>query len=214
MHNKLNILPLSLYEFEIPEDIFEQLSKDCTDINWGTVENRDGDPQQGKTYAEESWHNKQEYKYIVDFCNKCLEEVREDLGFDAFESLRCSSMWPNRSVQGQGHHKHMHEWSFLSGIIYVKNTSGRTSFSRPSEYMNIISTNFPLKSNYEVGDQHDIVHRKTPKPGTLIIFPSNLYHSADEVANFEERITIGFNSFPAGLIGTRKKLASLEIKIK
>jgi len=212
MFNKLDILPLSLYEFELPENIYRQLKKDCLSVDWDAVKTRGNAPEQGKTFIENSWHNKKKYHYITTFVNECLQEVLTDLEFDVFRKLCVSLMWPNKSIEGQWHHTHNHGWSFLSGIIYVSGTTGRTWFSRCSEYMGI--SNFQLKLNKEIANDHDLIYKKEPKPGTLIIFPSTLCHSVDEVRNNEERITIGFNSFPTGEIGSIKNLAGLKIELK
>jgi len=196
MFSKHDILPLPLYEFKLPINIFKKLTTDCNEVAWEHVINRGNAIYHGKSVINESWHNNKKYKYLVNYVNKCLEEVKKDLQLDALKNLEVCLMWPNRSLTGEWHHGHQHPWSFLSGIIYVSGTTGRTWFSRCSEYKEII--NFELYKDREKHIDHDLIYKKEPKPGTLIIFPSTLTHSVDEVKDSEPRITVSFNSFPAG----------------
>lgn len=196
MFTKHDILPVSLYEFELPTNIFKKLVNDCDEVPWDSVINRGNIIFYGKSVLNNSWHNNKKYKYLVNYVDKCLNEVKDDLQLDALKNLKVCLMWPNRSVAGEWHHAHQHPWSFLSGIIYVKGTTGKTWFSRRSEYKNIV--NFELNKNNIKDVEDDLIYKKTPKPGTLIIFPSVLTHSVDEVVGDEPRITVSFNSFPLG----------------
>lgn len=212
MFTKLDILPLSLYEFKLPKKVLDKLVKDCDEHDWDNVDNRDSKPYMGKSITSLSWHKTRKHKYLREYVESCLEEVRKDLNFNNITKLSVSQMWPNKSVKGQWHHGHSHNWSILTGIIYVKGTTGRTWFSRESEYRRVI--NFETTRLKEGESGHDLIYKKDPVPGTLIIFPSTLFHSVDAVTNDEPRMTISFNSFPVGITGDMDSLAGVNLEIK
>ena len=212
MFNKIDILPLSLYEFKLPEELYTRLVKDCEAVDWDNVENRDNVQYFGKT-SDDDMHNEPRYGYLKSYCEECLEEVRNDLGFNLIPRLAVSQMWPNRSVKDQWHHGHQHGWSFFTGLIYVTGKTGRTWFSRRSEWMRI--SNFDLRREPDGVNEsgHDVIYQKDPVPGTLIIFPSTLFHSVDAVTDDEARITVSFNSFPTGDVGELSNYSGVKLNV-
>ena len=80
-------------------------------------------------------------------------------------------IWTNFSYKGDDNPRHIHN-GFISGVIYYKNHDHATYFD-----------DFDIKY-----DGYD---------GTMILFPSKVWHHVKEQISDEERITIAFN-----MIGT------------
>ena len=47
--------------------------------------------------------------------------------------------------------------------------------------------------------------------GKLLLFPSNLPHQVEYVKGKEDRISLSFNVFPYGILGSRDELGELRI---
>ena len=174
-----------------------------TDNRW------DNKPHFGKsTPGDKSLHKNFNFNQHVKFIESCLDKVMEDLSFNYIEKLKISLMWANVNKTNQWHHGHKHPWSIVSGILYLQGNSGRTWFSRKNPYH--ISDMFPC---YYESEKAEIIHKHNPKPGTMLIFPSDLIHSVDENKEEQDRITMSFNTFPEGEAGNKLNLSGFDLKI-
>lgn len=207
---KLEVLPTTIYKYKLPEKLLKEILSNLENFNWDAVPNREDEFYYGKSQkGENSLHTDKKYKNLKIYLNKCLEQVKEDQGFLNIEKLSVCLMWVNRSFKGQWHHTHIHPWSYLSGIIYLTGNSGKTWFSRNCDYNP--SNNFSIRNPDD--NINRIIHRHTPEPGTMLIFPSAIPHSVDENLEDEPRITLSFNSFPEGRVGNVTTLSGLNLKI-
>lgn len=113
--------------------------------------------------------------------------------------------WANFNEKETFHHKHNHANSILSGVYYIGFHSAAIRF-----YKNF--NTFPLQ--FEVKN-YNIVNSKSwffaPQKNNLFLFPSQLEHSVEANENNEPRISIAFNSFVKGKIGSEKDLTELNI---
>ena len=194
---KVDILPLELYKFKLPKKLFESVRARCHAIPWDNVETRDKKPHHGKSYPYEGGlHENEDWLDLTKWAQKKVDAVVKDLDYRQMEQLKINLMWANRSEYLQWHHPHTHPNSILSGIIYIQGLSGATWFSRQSDY--------DIQNRYHVllPDDARIIHKQEPEEGVLLIFPSTLYHSAEENMSAVDRITISFNTFFKGKIGT------------
>jgi uncharacterized protein (TIGR02466 family) len=117
--------------------------------------------------------------------------------------------WLNISSVGEQHHIHNHPNSFISGTFYISadKTIDSIAFSKidfspvrliPTSYN---SYNSPAW-NYSVGEKD------------LVLFPSTLYHYVDPVKESKtrkERISISFNTFLKGNLGSENLLSELKL---
>jgi|DEB0MinimDraft_10_1074344.scaffolds.fasta_scaffold35042_3 uncharacterized protein (TIGR02466 family) len=194
---RLNIMPTTLYKFKLNNNLLESTQTMCSNLPWKTRACRQNQHYYGKSYPAfgNSLHKDKEWKKITDWCQKNIDKVVKDLNYKNMEEIKICLMWANKSETMQWHHPHKHPNSILSGILYIQGTSGETWFSRENEYA--------MCEQYDViiPEKARIIHKVKPEPGTLIIFPSNLYHSVTENEGPEDRITISFNSFFRGKIG-------------
>jgi uncharacterized protein (TIGR02466 family) len=204
---KHDVLPLSLYEFEVPAALYVKTLKQCEDINWNEVSKRSNKPEQGRSTSD--FHREKECQDLKNFIEQCLEEVRVDIRAHTIEKIAVSQLWANKSVKDEWHWGHTHNWSFLTGIIYIKGVTGNTWFSRQSDYDKLIS--YSIRQSEE--GENLLIHKQAPKLGSMFIFPSNLFHSVDEVKE-SERITISFNSFPTGTLGNWENLGGVKLNVE
>lgn len=200
---KVEILPLILYKFKLPYKLHDSIKTRCNQIPWSEVPTRDDTPHFGKSYPPKGGlHNSENWKDLTEWSQKKVDEVVKDLGYTQMEYLKINLMWANKSEYLQWHHPHIHANSILSGIVYIQGDTGSTWFSRPSDY--------DIRSRYDVRlPNPEIIHKQKPENGTLLIFPSTLMHSVDENTSPQDRITMSFNTFFKGTIGS--ELAELTI---
>ena len=188
--NKEQILPQFIYKFKLPEKILTKTKELIETYDWENRPNRNEAAHHGKSsLGLDYFFSKKDNFGLIDFLNKCLWEVKTDMSWDEIENLEVSLIWANKSTKGQWHHGHKHDWSILSGIIYLEGETGKTWFSTESMF---IETERRWWLRYENPNTHDLVHKHEPEPGTVIIFPSQLYHSVDEVKEEKPRYTIAF----------------------
>ena len=195
---KVEVLPLVLYKFKLPDNLLKfTLNKCNNDIPWNTISTRDNEPHYGSYYKGEksSLHRLESWNPLTEWFQAQVDKVSSDLNYIDIERIKISQMWANRSTLYQWHHLHHHPNSVLSGILYVKGSSGKTLFSRKNNYD--VSKKYPVF----LPDNGSLIHKVEPEIGTALLFPSSLHHSVDENMNAEDRITVSFNTFFWGKIG-------------
>lgn len=193
---KVKILPMDLYKFKLPEKLYDSVKARCNQIPWSELDTRDNAPHFGKSYPHQGGlHDKEDWKDLTRWSQRKVDEVVKDLSYTQMEYLKINLMWANKSEHLQWHHPHTHPNSILSGIIYIQGEVGSTWFSRSSDY--------DIRARYDVIlPDPQIIHKQKPENGTLLIFPSTLMHSVDENKSSQDRITMSFNTFFKGTIGT------------
>lgn len=125
--------------------------------------------------------------------------------FDKVEPYLTQS-WLNFTSENQYHHQHEHPNSMISGVFYINSEVNNDSIKfwnhtykriRPQisewTWLNSESWTYPVESN------------------DLIIFPSQVTHSVQVKKGNNLRISLAFNSFIKGEIGTEDKIDLLHI---
>lgn len=179
---KREILPLSIYEFDVPEDLV------ATTLALADTEKYydSGTGHRTETYL----HKNRKYNDVFSWVHESLEEVRVDQGYTC-DALKVSLSWLNRWETGRWAPKHTHANSFVSGIIYLTNNDSRTWFSVDSLW----DTGAGVIG---MGGEEQIIHKEPSTSGKMLVFPSNLAHSVDENMSPHLRYTLTFNAFPSG----------------
>lgn len=105
--------------------------------------------------------------------------------------------WPNINRVGDYHAPHNHCWCYLSGTYYVRLPaadagdddgrvpSGAINFADPRQGANLIAVPGDAYAEPNV--------TLTPEPGTFLMWPASLIHTAYPNRSEEQRITISFN---------------------
>jgi len=120
---------------------------------------------------------------------------------------KITQSWISHKNPGEEHVKHNHTNSLISGVLYYGNSSNETPsiiFSNPLQ--NTGSTPsilvFPTQNNTDIPFK--------PTPGTLLLFPSYLYHSVPKNTTNEIRKSLAFNIVPKDGFGDAQFLNELK----
>lgn len=158
--------------------------------------------------SKDSLHDKAEFDNLFEWFHECLNDIKVYYKYDC-DNFKISSSWYNRAVANSGMHVnyHRHSMSFLSGIFYLTEGSP-TIFEDPVIHRTQAEIEV-LRSDYQP------VEHIIPTPGTLVIFPSWMYHSSWPHNDDYDRIIISFNALPNGKINynlARDSRSHIEIK--
>ena len=206
---KINVLPQTFYEFECDESLVNEVLTLAKEEQY-TIQ-RYGDPASNSKSVNNLLHKEKRYSKLIDWINKCINEVKEDLKFQC-EKFTITQCWLNSAEYGQNHHKHLHPNSFLSGIFYVNDSDSNTIFFGDNSWNHRKDV---IKITPTENPDLEIIHEESSVEGKLILFPSNISHSVLPSCSFSNtRYTLSFNTFPSGKIGNMGFLAGLELEIK
>ena len=142
--------------------------------------------------------------YLTDVVNEVFREIHQPANRC---ELYITQSWLNLTNRGQWHHSHIHGNSLYSATLYLSTGEGDCiEFVRPLTTHNLIpfhlkqtTTNWLNCHTYLVG-VHD---------NALVIFPSTLTHQVPEVKHDTPRISLSFNTFIRGDVGSDSDLTAL-----
>jgi uncharacterized protein (TIGR02466 family) len=134
--------------------------------------------------------------------------MREVLKYDYDDSFFACS-WFNINEPGSHHHRHYHPNSIISGVIFITNppNSGHLLFNSPHQRDIILeqkkgSVDTPFSSG---------IFSPRQEVGCITLFPSWLEHAVSKNLSDENRLTIAFNVFVKGHIGSSHTLTYCEV---
>ncbi len=139
--------------------------------------------------------------FINQAVNNYVQQViapRDDVKFYITQS------WLNYTPPGQFHHKHAHPNSILSGVFYFNADKGFDIIQfEQKDYERI----------YLVSKKSNMFNAKTVTvnvgTGDLLLFPSQIPHHVPKTASSDTRVSLAFNTFVKGEMGTADSLTSL-----
>ena len=145
----------------------------------------------------------EELKNIKNFFYESLNKYTKNIN-QSDQRLIVTQCWANKNPPGSKHHEHVHPNSILSGVFYLRQdkTLPPIQFAKsnqhgikldPKKYNNLNSETFLLPC----------------VDGELLLFPSNLKHSVLINRGKEERISLSFNTWVKGNMGTIAALTYL-----
>ena len=123
-------------------------------------------------------------------------------------NFKITQSWANLTKGSSfGHHQHTHTNSIISGVFYIK-TNDDDCVTFANDYLASTTIRAPVK----VYNQFNSDSWRFPvNAGKLLLFPSNLPHQVESVKGKEDRISLSFNVFPYGILGSRDELGELRI---
>lgn len=184
-----------------------ELGRDLTEEEKSYLLSQEHSPNMGNTTSKERFilHNESMVnlkKFIDDSVNTYFQEIIAPV---KDTSLYITQSWVNYSKQGQWHHSHEHPNSILSGVFYVQ-SDGVDKINFEKNYYEQIS--FPT-------EKYNVFNSKTwwleATQGRLVVFPSFLRHSVSQVETDHTRVSLSFNTFARGMIGSSESLTLLEV---
>jgi uncharacterized protein (TIGR02466 family) len=112
--------------------------------------------------------------------------------------------WVNKNPKGSSHHEHYHLNAVFSGVFYLQ-TIENDSIS----FVNNVKPFFkfyPSESNMWNCERFNI----SAKDNRVVIFPSGMLHSVPAHQSEQNRISLAFNVFVKGKIGSKENLTYVE----
>jgi uncharacterized protein (TIGR02466 family) len=135
---------------------------------------------------------------VLQFINAYNPPKNEDITFYITQS------WLNFNKKNQGHHKHSHPNSFVSGVLYINAIQEvdkiffGNPITKPLRYT-------PKDWNVFNSEEWFI----SVDTGDLLLFPSTLTHCVRNNTLDHTRISLSFNTFIKGALGENQELTEL-----
>ena len=158
---------------------------------------REKNPEGAKKSNVNGWHSEEfdlkneNLKNFIEEISKNIGSAIKDMGWDLeTQVVKITSMWSIINNKDAFNEKHHHGNSALSAAYYVKaeENAGDIVFFDPRQ-ANVF--HHPISN--KVNNINAQVQSVTPKPGTLVLFPSYLEHKVNTNLSNEDRIVISFN---------------------
>ena len=141
-------------------------------------------------------------KDIRKFCEQQLKYYLEEIdGIDTdLAGLRITQSWLNKTKPNEHHHVHHHPNSYLSGVLYISCLLNDSINFEDRSFEKFNNITFQRKKITPWNSNGAIINLTE---GDFIIFPSWMTHgvSPNKTKN-RERISLSFNTFPTGELGT------------
>ena len=152
--------------------------------------------------------NRKEFKNIKKFLDKhCKEYLDTVICPKNNIELYITQSWLNYTEANQFHHKHEHPNSVVSGVFYfdsdVKND--KILFSSNKGYQQIYTEINKEKFNLWNSETWFF----PVETGNLFMFPSSTTHQVETKQGNNTRISLAFNTFYKGTIGSNSALSEL-----
>ncbi len=185
--------PQPVFSYEI--DDFKNINNELTKYIYEEFKK---DKEGLKRSNVNGWHSKPfkfekgnaAYKFAMTV-EKYIYDVFKNYGWSyKAEKIKITEMWSIINKKNNFNEPHIHPNNFLSSVYYVKapKNCGKIIFNNP----NAVSRNrFPLdlkKTEFSAN-----IQKIEPKEGTLLLFPSYLWHSVEPNESEEDRVILSFN---------------------
>ena len=150
-------------------------------------------------------------KFIESAINDYVENVLVGGELENDLSFKITQSWLNLSKPDSvGHYMHSHPNSLISGVFYIKADPNLDTISFTNNYLFFDTISFQSRvKKFNTFNSHR--WRIPVSTGDLFLFPSNLPHEVDSVGGKEDRISLSFNTFPFGVLGSKSSLTELRI---
>ena len=196
-----NLFPIPIYMSNIDRKFTKQELQFITEQKKHCVKN------QGNINTKDNYIlNRKELKNIKKFIDKsCQDYLEKIISPKNNIELYTTQSWLNYTEENQYHHKHSHPNSVVSGVLYFDcdKENDKIKFTNSKGYQQI---------KLEI-DQYNIWNSETwwfpLETGQLVMFPSSTIHQVDTKQGNNTRISLAFNTFYKGTIGSNSDLTEL-----
>jgi len=152
--------------------------------------------------------NRKEFKNIKKFLDAACKDYLERIICPKNNiELYITQSWLNYTEANQYHHRHEHPNSVVSGVLYfdsdIKND--KILFSHSKGYQQIRPTIDKTKFNVWNSETWFF----PVETGNLFMFPSSTTHQVETKKGINTRISLAFNTFYKGSVGSDTELTEL-----
>lgn len=127
---------------------------------------------------------------ILNFLNWSFNSIYQPA--DKNNKMRITQSWVNWTEKNQIHHLHNHPNSFMSGTLILSADINKDKTIFQSPLIPYCPFNIMTDSHNEFTSTEHSIPVET---GTLIVFPSYLYHYVPTVQDDISRLSLAFNAF-------------------
>ena len=150
--------------------------------------------------------NRKEFKNIKKFLDQCCKDYLEKIISPKNNiELYITQSWLNYTEENQYHHKHEHSNSVVSGVLYFDcdKENDKIKFTNSKGYQQIK----PEVKDFNIWNSETWWFAL--ETGQLVMFPSSTIHQVDTKQGNNTRISLAFNTFYKGTIGSNSNLTEL-----
>ena len=150
--------------------------------------------------------NRKELKNIKKFIDKsCQDYLEKIISPKNNIELYITQSWLNYTEENQHHHTHAHPNSVVSGVLYFDcdKENDKIKFTNPVGYQQIK----PEIKDFNIWNSETWWFAL--ETGQLVMFPSSTTHQVDTKKGTNTRVSLAFNTFYKGILGSNKDLTEL-----
>jgi uncharacterized protein (TIGR02466 family) len=150
--------------------------------------------------------NRKEFKNIKKFLDQCCKDYLEKIISPKNNiELYITQSWLNYTEENQHHHTHAHPNSVVSGVLYFdcNKENDKIKFTNPVGYQQIK----PEIKDFNIWNSETWWFAL--ETGQLVMFPSSTTHQVDTKKGTNTRVSLAFNTFYKGILGSNKDLTEL-----
>ena len=168
---------------------------------------------EGNTASENKFLFDSKLPDLRSFCEEHISEYVRQVIRPKNKSLEfyITQSWLNVTKLNEHHEIHNHPNSIISGVYYFTDNS-KIIFNSPftASGSRTISIESEINNSWNFANYNECI--QTWEKGTLILFPSYLTHRVPKNTSFDVRVSISFNVFVRGELGTIDNLTYLDLK--
>ena len=131
--------------------------------------------------------------------SKLKEYVVNLMGSDS--EMVITQSWHNMNGKGESHHEHSHPNSMVSGVWYPQIYESSPPIQFRKQHQRDVELSIAKYNNF-----NSSTFLIPMKAGELILFPSDLPHSVPINQSDQERISLSFNTWTKGSMGSERSL--------
>ena len=146
---------------------------------------------------------------------KYLKQELDSMVIDYFKKVIClnddaspyiTQSWLNWTTESEFHHRHSHPNSIVSGVLYINADESHDKI----DFFNNRYEDFYIKEKETNIFNTRNVNLKVSN-GLLVLFPSYLHHAVNTKQGNNVRVSLAFNTFIKGIIGSDNGLTELKL---
>ena len=154
--------------------------------------------------------NNKSFKFLKKIIEKEFNTYKNNVLQYHNTDFKITTSWIARSQPGQSSNYHNHSNCMYSGILYLATpiNCGGISFLDyfDKQTIKIIPTKYTLHNAKEL--------TFNPKAKTICFFPSEIHHKILPNHSNEVRLSLAFNFFPSGQLGTSDSDSFINVEVR
>ncbi len=198
-----NVFPTPIYTTKINRGFTKQ------ELNFVNEQKKHSMDNIGNIHTKDNYIlNRKEFKNIKKFLDQCCKDYLDRIicAKNNIE-LYITQSWLNYTENNQYHHPHQHPNSVISGVLYFNSDikNDKILFSHPVVYKQM-SPEID-KEKFNLWNSQTWFFPVETRD--LFMFPSSTTHQVETKKGTNTRISLAFNTFYKGTVGSNSKLTEL-----